>query len=182
MLTAHLVVLAVLTNIVAPLGILAWRAAGLWRACAPVLGSFGAGLLLVGAVWGWHIPAVLSPALSSASISATLYATVMLCALLFWHAVLADADLRPWRSLAAVLSGMKAFGLLGVLLVLAPRPIYGPPVAVAGGGASEQWDQNLGGLLFMAISALGFLVAAVAIVARVMARIQARPGWTGGLP
>lgn len=181
MLTAHLVVLAVLTNVVTPLGILGWRMAGRARADAPALGSPGAALLLVALVWGWHVPAVLGAAQSSVPLSACLYAAVALSACLFWHAVFADADIRPWRSLAAVLSGMKAFGLLGVLLVLAPRPLYGPPV-VAEAGAAGQWDQNMGGLLFMAISALGFLVAAVVIVTRVMARVEARPGWTGGLP
>lgn len=180
MLTAHLVVLAVLTNVAAPAAILAWRAAGRMPGRQPLLGPAGAALLLVAVVWGWHVPAALDAARSSPMLAALLYASVAACALLFWHAVLVEAGDRPWRALAAVLSGMKAFGLLGVLLVLAPRSLYGPPGAAT--GAAEHLDQSLGGLLFMAISALGFLIAAVAIVARVMARLQARPGWTGGLP
>jgi len=179
MLTAHLLALAGITNLVVPMGLLAWRLAGPAGRATPGVGSCWSGVILVGTVWSLHIPAVLGAILSSGSLQPALYAAVLLSSLLFWRAVFADVDMHPWRALAAVMSAMKAFGLLGVLLVLAPRPLYGPPV-LSGTGAERLWDQNLAGLLFMATSALGFLVAAVAIAAFLLARLEAKPGWTGG--
>jgi putative membrane protein len=179
MLTAHLLGLVVITNLVVPLGLIALRTAVPGRGGPPVLGSCAAALTLVATVWTWHVPAILGAALSSGVLAACLHATVLLAALLFWRAVFADVDGHPWRALAAVLSAMKAFGLLGVLLVLAPRPVYGPTV-LAGAGAEGLRDQNMAGLLFMAASAAGFLSAAVAIVARLLARLDAKPAWTGG--
>jgi putative membrane protein len=103
-------------------------------------------------------------------------------ALWFWLAVIADRGAFRWRALFALLMTGKLFCLLGVLLVFAPRLLYGDQAT------GHSWhtpvtphafaDQHLAGLLMLVVCPLTYVLAAVVIAAqglRDLARVDSAP-------
>jgi putative membrane protein len=139
------------------------------------------------ALWLWHIPALFEAALHSNALHVLQHASFLITALLFWWAVL-GADARSRTSgfaLAYLFTTMLHTGALGALLTLAPTPWY-PTYAAATGalGLNPLQDQQLGGLLMWIPGGLAYLVAGLAVVARLLARPAISPATAGrpGLP
>jgi putative membrane protein len=99
-------------------------------------------------------------------------------ALLFWWAVL-GGDPRSRGNgfaIAYLFTTMLHTGALGALLAVAPTPWY-PSYAdsPAGFGLNALEDQQLGGLVMWVPGSVVYLIAGLAIVARVLALNPATP-------
>jgi putative membrane protein len=100
------------------------------------------------ALWAWHAPGAFDAALASGWLHAIEHVSFFGTALLFWRAL---GNARSARHVAPALGAafftLVHSGLLGALISLAPRPLYGWY------GVTELWalsaleDQQLAGLL-----------------------------------
>jgi putative membrane protein len=137
------------------------------------------------ALWAWHLPRLFEVALHSEGLHVLQHASFLVTALLFWWAVL-GADPRARGSgfaIAYLFTTMMHTSALGALLTLAPTPWYPSYAASAGAlGLDPLQDQQLGGLVMWVPGGLAYLVAGLAVVARLLARpalspsTAARPG------
>lgn len=122
------------------------------------------------AVWGWHVPAM--RALSENSFAfATLEQLVFLAAgLTLWLSCFGGAAIgREERRLAGVfglLFTSMHMTLLGALLTLSPRPLYGEgEVTCFGIPLSGATDQQAGGVIMLLVGAVIYLAGGVALLA-----------------
>jgi putative membrane protein len=130
-------------------------------------------------LWAWHIPSVLEVALASGPLHGLMQASLFLSALWFWTAVLARAGSARWRALLALLATSKLFCLLGVLLVFAPRALYGggPPGVTwcAAAPLNLMADQQMAGLMMLVACPVSYLLAGVMIAARWLSDLDGAP-------
>jgi putative membrane protein len=138
------------------------------------------------ALWLWHVPSWFEAALHNEGLHALQHASFLGTALLFWWSAL-GVDARSRSSGLAMLylfTTMLHTGALGALLTLAPTPWY-PSYATATGalGLDPVEDQQLGGLVMWVPGSLAYLVAGLAVMARLLARPAISPSATPpGLP
>ena len=125
-------------------------------------------------VWGWHMPALHHASRSSVWALALEQASFALASLLVW--VLALASPRGRRAQAALAGALTLFftsmhmTLLGALIGLAPRPVYSGHSHHNGFGLSEMADQQVGGVIMLAIGGIIYLWGGLALVARALKR------------
>ncbi len=145
----------------------------------PAIPALSSGALPVGAallefivVWGWHAPAM--RALAEASLAATAIEQLMFlgCGLLLW-----TAAFRPGHEMAGafglLLTSMH-MTLLGALLSLSPRPLYGlSDVTCFGVQLGAGLDQQIGGVVMLGVGAVVYLAGGILLVARMLNREQA---------
>lgn len=110
----------------------------------------------IGALYLWHLPAPHAAALDSPAVSAAMHGSLGLVAVGFWLAVLARRQ-SVWPAVGALLVTGKLFCLLGVLLVLARRPLLH-----AGDAAVALAEQQLAGLLMLGACPLSYVGVAFA--------------------
>jgi putative membrane protein len=142
---------------------LRWRlVAGLRRAGT----SLPATALLHGAVlWAWHIPAAFELALRVPAVHWLEHLTLLGAGLLFWHALLRARGVALGWGVMWMLVTVIHSGMLGALITLAPRPLYG--IYVAQGDVSRALaDQQLAGLIMWVPMGTVYLAAALAFAAR----------------
>jgi len=135
------------------------------------------------ALWSWHLPPWFEAALRNDGWHALQHASFLGSALLFWWAAL-GVDSRSRSSGLAMLylfTTMLHTGALGALLTLAPTPWY-PSYAAATSalGLDPVEDQQLGGLVMWVPGSLAYLIAALMVVARLLARPAVSP--TSAIP
>jgi putative membrane protein len=110
-------------------------------------------------VWGWHTPTLCTATRASPVAFVAEQASWVIVGSLLWATVLADwrsAGLSLWAGvLALLLTGMH-MTFLGTLITLASRPLYGVPL----------WDQQVGGIVMLAVGGVAYTVAGVALAAR----------------
>lgn len=169
-LSAEMLVHILLMNAVAPLIALAipdsvWRSPPRWRRLL-----FPATVAQLAVLWAWHAPPALDATLQSDALHLVMQASLLLSALWFWSAVFYARDDRRWRAILALLVTSKLFCLLGVLLVFAPRTLYGVGTVRS---ASLLGDQQLAGLLMLVACPVTYLIAGVVIAARWLSGIDA---------
>jgi putative membrane protein len=111
-------------------------------------------------LWLWHTPGAYAWGLASVPAYWLMQTSLLGSAWLLWRAILAPAQSGPTPvALAATIAQM---GLLGALIVFAPRPLY--PVHLA---STTAWglvpltDQQLAGLLMWVPAMLPYLGAGV---------------------
>lgn len=107
----------------------------------------------------WHAPPAISLTMHDHGKALGLQAMLFGSALWFWHAALTQASKHLWRAVIALLLTGKLFCLIAVLLVFAPRVLYG-------GMAIELADQQLAGLLMVTVCPLTYVFAAIALIYR----------------
>ena len=123
-------------------------------------------------VWGWHAPAARQWAESS-NVATRLEQASFLCAGLFlWLTAMgpAGAPARDASGAFALLLTSVHMTLLGALLSLASRPLYGLAEVTCFGlvlGASQ--DQALGGVIMLMIGAVVYLAGGVFLLGRLLA-------------
>lgn len=156
---AHMLRHLLLVAVAAPLLALAvMRSHPAWgrsvaRACPPLLAS----ALEFVVVWGWHAPA-LHHAARAGIVPFGLEQTLFLgSGLLLWVTALA----RPAAGIVALLVTAGHMTLLGVLLALSPRPLFGD--------GHMAHDQELGGVLMLAVGGVAYLAGGLALLARLLA-------------
>ena len=125
-----------------------------------------ASILQIAVLWGAHAPPLLAHVSGTAHL--LLQVILLATALFFWSAVLSQDGSHRWRSLLVLLITGKLFCLLGVLLVFAPRLVYGPLSHGHDGPAASPIlaDQQFAGLMMIVACPLSYILAAVVIAAR----------------
>lgn len=124
-------------------------------------------------VWGWHAPALHHASRTNGWALATEQASFALVSLLVWLVALAGT--AETRRVAAMAGAMALFftsmhmTLLGALIGLAPRPIYGEHLH-HGGFLAPLADQQLGGVIMLAIGGVIYLCGGLMLMARVLRR------------
>lgn len=119
-------------------------------------------------LWLWHAPGPYAWGLASVPAYWLMQATLLTAAWLLWRAVLAPtvptgaalfASAAPTgAALFALATTIGQMGLLGALLVFAPRPLYWPHFeSTAAWGLSPLADQQLAGLLMWVPAMLPYL-------------------------
>jgi putative membrane protein len=128
-----------------------------------LLGPPAATLLEFVLVWGWHAPALRAAAEDSVLVTAHVQASFLAAGLLLWTACL-RAGIAG--AVGLLLTSMH-MTLLGALLALAPRPLYGEAsVSCLGLTLGPAADQSLGGTVMLAVGAVDYLAGGLALVAR----------------
>lgn len=166
---AHMGVVAVAGPLIA-IGLPArWRPRAGMPAALPVLAS----LFELIAVWGWHAPAMRAVAEASVLGTVVEQATFLAAGVLLWSTSFAAPGERT-HALAgagALLMTSIHMTLLGALLSLSPRPLYGSEDVTCFGtviGAAQ--DQQLGGIIMLAVGAIVYLAGGLYLVGRVLER------------
>ena len=127
-------------------------------------------------VWGWHAPALHHASRSDPLVLVAEQASFFAISLLVWLVALSGRD----RGNAALGGAMALFftsmhmTLLGALLSLSPRPLYeGHHGADGWLGLSPLADQQMGGVVMLAIGGVVYLCGALILMARVLKRAPA---------
>ena len=120
-------------------------------------------------VWGWHAPRLHHWAGLHPAVFVLEQASFLGAGLLLWLAALGEGP-RPSRGRAgagalALLLTATHMTLLGVLLVSAPRLLY---AHAAGDPAQSLQDQQLGGVLMLAVGGVAYLLGALVLLRRLL--------------
>jgi putative membrane protein len=148
--------------------------AGFWSTMTDPLVAWALHAL---ALWAWHIPAAFDAALQNEAIHIAQHVSFLGTALFFWWAVLGH-DPRgrygPGHSAAYLFTTMMHTSALGALLSLAPTPWYAPYIPLTGAlGFDPVDDQQLGGLIMWVPAALAYVIAALAVLGKMLTRVRA---------
>lgn len=121
-------------------------------------------LLELATVWGWHLPALRHASASFPMIALLEQACFLISGYLLWSAVLHNANRAS--GIGALLLTSMHMTLLGVLIGLAPRPLYtmadmqhASPL-----GLDPLADQQLGGAVMLAIGAVSYLAGGLSLL------------------
>ena len=140
---------------------------------APALAAVPATILEFAVVWGWHAPATRLLATASATGALAEQASFLAAGLLLWVCCIGRAGSPAAGAFALLLTSMH-MTLLGALLALAPRPLFGEgAVTCLGFALDATQDQQLGGVLMLMIGGAVYLAGGLALVARLLS--GARP-------
>jgi putative membrane protein len=117
--------------------------------------------ILVGAnaiiLWLWHAPGPYEWGLASVPAYWLMQGSLLASAWLMWRAILAPTT-QPGSALIALVATIGQMGLLGALIVFAPRPLYLVHLAsTAPWGINPLVDQQLAGLLMWVPAMLPYL-------------------------
>lgn len=121
-------------------------------------------------VWGWHAPALHHLARASAALWILEQASFLAAGLLLWLSAFGGSRLSaprraPAGMLALLVTSMH-MTLLGTLLALSPRPLYGHAGSLHGLSVIE--DQHLGGTLMLLVGGASYLAGGLVLAARLL--------------
>jgi putative membrane protein len=151
---------------IAPLLAVAFAPASQRTATSPALSLTSLTLIHAIAVWTWHVPAPYRFALSHDGAYWLMQLTLLGSAFVLWRAVLSPNSSRG-ASVLALLGTVMQMGLLGALLVFAPRALFSPHFGTTlPYGLTQLQDQQLAGLLMWVPAMLPYLGVALALCAR----------------
>jgi putative membrane protein len=116
-------------------------------------------------LFAWHSPPGIGLAMRGHAGALFMQVTLLLSALWFWFAVFNQTGQQLWRGVLALLLTGKLFCLLAILLIFAPRVLYGitdvnMPMTI------ELADQQFAGLLMVTVCPITYVLAAVALIVR----------------
>jgi putative membrane protein len=107
-------------------------------------------------LWIWHAPGLYTWGLASVPAYWLMQVSLLGSAWLLWRAILAPT--QPGTALMALAATIGQMGLLGALIVFAPRPLYLVHLAsTASWGMAPLTDQQLAGLLMWVPAMLPYL-------------------------
>ena len=128
-----------------------------------------ASLLELAVVWAWHAPALRQWAQTSTLAIVIEQVSFLAAGLFLWLVCLGAAN-APREAMAGAFGLLLTsihMTLLGALLALSPRPLYGlDTVTCFGLTLAPAQDQALGGALMLAIGAAVYLAGGVALLGR----------------
>lgn len=137
----------------------------------PMLASF---VELV-AVWFWHLPALRALADASLALSLLEQASFLAAGVLLWRVCLRPGEGRLAGAAGLLFTSMH-MTLLGVLLALAPRPLYGEgDVSCFGISLSAAADQQIGGVVMLMVGACAYLLGGIVLLAGLLRDGEALP-------
>jgi putative membrane protein len=168
--TMHMAVVAVAAPLLA-LGLAGGRSDPALRAPA-VFSALPASVLELVLVWTWHAPALHHMARTTTSGLIAEQGTFLAAGFLVWmSAVGGDAEgggRRAGAGVVALLLTSMHMTLLGALIALAPRVLYGH--AVDGASMDAQLaQQQLGGVIMLIAGGVSYLCGGVWLAARMLA-------------
>jgi putative membrane protein len=112
-------------------------------------------------LWVWHAPGPYTWGLASVPAYWLMQLSLLGSAWALWSSILTSTD-HPGAALLALVATIGQMGLLGALIVFAPRPLYLVHLAsTAAWGLSPLADQQLAGLLMWAPAILPYLCVGV---------------------
>jgi putative membrane protein len=122
-------------------------------------------------VWGWHAPAARLWAETSVFATVLEQSSFLIAGLFLWTACLAPVE-KPAQlasgALALLLTSIH-MTLLGALLSLASRPLYGVGEVICFGVVLDAGqDQALGGVVMLMIGAVVYLAGGVFLLSRLL--------------
>lgn len=125
-------------------------------------------------VWGWHAPAARVWAENSTFATMFEQTTFLAAGLLLWLSCLGAGQLNRSACRAAGAFGLLLttvhMTLLGALLALSPRPLYGLAEASCFGlTLSAEQDQQLGAVVMLFVGAVAYLAGGLALLAKLLA-------------
>jgi len=139
---------------------------------APLSLPIVASLLELVVVWGWHAPAARSWAMASTLGTVVEQASFLVAGLFLWLSCLAvcnGAIAHRFAGAVALLLTTVHMTLLGALLALAQRPLFGlEDVTCFGLTLSASEDQQLGATVMLLVGATVYLSGGVALIASVL--------------
>lgn len=168
--TLHMTVVGIGIPLLAA-GVGPWVAARGWLRSQVAL-AIAVSVIDLVVVWGWHAPTLHHASRTQPWALAVEQLSFALVSLLVWLAALASTS--ETRRSAALAGAMALFftsmhmTLLGALIGLAPRPIYGGHHAATGLPALA--DQQLGGVIMLGIGGVIYLAGGLVLMARVLQR------------
>jgi putative membrane protein len=121
-------------------------------------------------VWLWHAPAIRDLGNTSPLMSALEQASFLIGGMTLWLSCLRKGDGNPrLAGTIGLLFTSIHMTLLGVLLTLAPRPLYGrADVTCFGIVLNAETDQQIGGVVMLLIGAISYLVGGVVVLSRIL--------------
>lgn len=124
-------------------------------------------------VWGWHVPAARSWVETSTFATAFEQATFLAAGLFLWLSCLASSSANASAHRAAGAFGLLLttvhMTLLGALLALSPRPLYGlGEVTCFGLTLDAGQDQQLGAVIMLFVGAAVYLAGGLTLLARLL--------------
>lgn len=165
---AHMGVVAIASPLIA-IGLPdSWRPGPAMPLAVPAIAS----LLEMLVIWGWHAPSMRVLAEASTVGTVIEQASFVFAGVLLWVTAFAapDAPRHAAVGAGALFLTSLHMTLLGVLLALSPRPLYGEgDVTCFGIVLSASIDQQLGGVLMLVVGAVVYLAAGVTLIARLVA-------------
>lgn len=165
--TAHMAVIAVAAPLIA-IGLPEpWRPGIVVPASFPLIASL-AELL---SVWGWHAPGARSLAEGSVTGTALEQATFLIVGVTLWKTSFASPLSRAQAAVGsgALLLTSIHMTLLGALLALSPRALYGSDyVTCFGVVLSPVYDQQIGGTIMLTIGGAVYLTGGVYLASRLL--------------
>ena len=147
---------------------------GTWRT---ISGPGAAWALHAAALWLWHLPLAYEAVLRSGWMHALQHASFLGTALLFWWALIHGREGRMGYGASVLYLFATAVhsGALGALLTVADRPWYPAyTTSTAVWGLTPLEDQQLAGLVMWIPAGLGYLVAALILIAAWMRESERR--------
>jgi len=155
----HMIIHIALMTVAAP--VLASLLLKLSAKSASVSTLFAAVTLQAALLFAWHSPLGVGLAMKGHAGTLLMQATLFFSALWFWLTVFNQTGEHLWRAVIALLLTGKLFCLIAVLLIFAPRVLYGMtamPIELA--------DQQLAGLLMVTVCPITYVLAAVVLISR----------------
>ncbi len=130
-------------------------------------------------VWLWHAPTLRALVQTSTFAGVIEQASFLVAGVLLWLSCLgysqSDRSVRRLGGAAGLLFTSIHMTLLGALLTLSPRPLYGEgEVTCFGTVLSAGRDQELGGVMMLLIGAAVYLAGGVALLGGVLQQREAR--------
>lgn len=166
---AHMGVIAIAAPLIA-LGLpTRWRPRGSMPSALPLLAS----MVELIAVWGWHAPAVRAAADASVLVTIAEQGIFLAAGILLWWSCLAGGKerLNAGVGAGALLLTSIHMTLLGALLALSPRPLYGTDEVTCFGLVLDAGsDQQLGGVFMLLIGAAVYLAGGTWLTGRLVMR------------
>lgn len=149
-----------------------WRPGRSMPAALPVLAS----VIELFAVWGWHAPMMRAAVETSIAVTVAEQATFLVVGVLLWSTSFAAPDQRTHAAsgAGALLLTSIHMTLLGALLALSPRPLYGAGEVTCFGIVLEAGqDQHIGGVIMLMVGAVVYLAGGLTLIGRLL---EARAG------
>ena len=125
------------------------------------------------ALWLWHAPLFYQAAIVSNPVHIAEHVVLLVTALLFWWSVI---HARRGIGLAGLFFTMLHNKLLGILIALAPYPLY--PVysaAINPWGLTAGEDQHLAGLIMLIPGAVVYIAAGLTLLGLWLQALERRP-------
>lgn len=124
--------------------------------------------LHIGLIWAWHLPPVLDAAHTGHALHIAMCVSLFAIGVFFWHAIIGLGRDR-WQAIVALLLTGKLFCLFAALLVFSPRLLYAGLAHshhAAHGTMTGIADQQMAGLIMLAICPLAYVATGIVIAAR----------------